>query len=638
MYYPKKNKFITIVGLITILAGVLVICGWLLNIDALETLVPQYVAIKFNIALCMFFLGVATWLTQVPSNNYTRSAFIALSIAIALLGLLGVLQYLLQFHTIIDQLFVNSDDAITGIKYTYNGYSTINTSICILLFGIAFLLLAAKQKSFHLVGQYMLHVVTLISTVAIIGYLYGLSLFYNFSYVSSIPVHTALFFLVISIAASLLYPQYGFTNLFTGNKVGNQMARKLFLPLEFIFIVLGFIRFKTQYNHLTTLEISMYLLTVIMLVICLAIVTIMAVWLNRIDEKRLNAENEVIAINNSLEKRVEERSAELVSMIEKLGENERRYRLLIEHASDAIYVLDLDNNFTEVNASMCKMTGYTHEELLQLKVVNLLEPEHLRMAPIILGLDDLGNATIKELRFMKKDGTVFDVEINVKKFSEDRVLVIARDITTRKATETELKFAELKFRMLAEKSMVGVYIVQKDKFIYVNPRFANIFGYSQDELVNAPSVEIVISKDFKGTTLEHVKGRLNGEVDNIHYEVVGHKRDGTLNSVEYYGSRVIIDGEPTIIGSMIDITERKNAEEHLKAAYEQINSQINNIKNKAWKQSHFICSQVANLKRLAAMLKDHPGDIVALDYMLAELDRLDTGIIEMANDAVIHEN
>lgn len=90
--------------------------------------------------------------------------------------------------------------------------------------------------------------------------------------------------------------------------------------------------------------------------------------------------------------------------------------------------------------------------------------------------------------------------------------------------------------------------------------------------------------------------------------------------------------------ALYNITERKNAENDLKVAYEQIHSQINSIKNMAWKQSHFMRSPVANLKGLAAMLKDDPADTVALNYILMELDRLDTVIIEMANDAAIHQN
>ncbi|HEY9195892.1 MAG TPA: PAS domain S-box protein, partial [Mucilaginibacter sp.] len=378
MYNCQKSKFVTIVSLLTILSGVLVICGWLLDIELLKTLLPQYVAIKFQMAVCLILLGAIALLTQTTSKKYSRPVYVALSIIVFLFGLFGVLQYFLQFHTIIDQAFVNGDDIMTGVKYTYNSYITINSSLCILLFGAAFLLFTTKNNRLHIAAQYMLHLVTIISAVAIIGYLYGLSLFYNYGYVSSMPVHIALFFLMISASASLLHPHYGLTNLFKGDKVGNRMARMLFFPLEFIFIVLGFLRFKAQYSHFLTLELSMYLLTIIMLVICLVIVTVTARWLNRVDEKRTLAENEVITINNSLEKMVEERSAELMNMVEKLGESERKYRSLIEHASDAIYVLDLDNNITEVNASMCKMTGYTRDELLQLKITQLLEPEHLK--------------------------------------------------------------------------------------------------------------------------------------------------------------------------------------------------------------------------------------------------------------------
>ncbi len=57
-----------------------------------------------------------------------------------------------------------------------------------------------------------------------------------------------------------------------------------------------------------------------------------------------------------------------------------------------------------------------------------------------------------------------------------------------------------------------------------------------------------------------------GEVESVHYETMGRKKDGTTNWVEFYGSRAIIGDEPTIIGSMIDITKRKKAEEELRSS------------------------------------------------------------------------
>ncbi|SDD27033.1 PAS domain S-box-containing protein [Mucilaginibacter pineti] len=561
MYYPQKSKFIRVTGLLAILAGIFIALGWIFNINSLQTLFIQYVAIRFNTALCFAFLGTALIITQQPVKPYSRMAFLMLSAAVTCIGIFGVLQYLYHFNSIFDRIF---DHTGNTSAYTFKSYTAINTTACTVLFGAAFLLFSTKSKSLHNIGQFLLHLVTIVSGVALIGYLYGLSLFYDLKYVSSMPVHTAIIFLGLSIAATLLHPSLGVAHIFTGNKVGNLMARRLFLPLEFIFIVLGFLRFKMQYTHLLPLQLSMYLLSLILLLVCLVVIAVSAMWLNQVDEHRTNAENEVIALNNTLEKRVEERSQALMQAIEKLEKSESKYRSLIEHASDAIYVLDLDSNFSEVNARMCQMTGYTREELLQMRVEAIIDPKHLKENPIVIGLNHLYTAVIKERRFVKKNGIVFDVEINVKRFSEDRVLVIARDITARKIMEAELKDAELKFRTLADKSMVGVYIVQKGRFNYVNPRFAEVFGYTQQELIDAESVDIVISTDYKKMAMDNVRARLSGEIDSIHYEARGQCSDGSLNWVEFYGSRVTIDGEPTIIGSMIDITERKKAEEQLR--------------------------------------------------------------------------
>ncbi|SEM59321.1 PAS domain S-box-containing protein [Mucilaginibacter gossypiicola] len=297
---------------------------------------------------------------------------------------------------------------------------------------------------------------------------------------------------------------------------------------------------------------------------CITITITALILLNYIENKRLKSEKKIIKLNNALTERMQHHTAELVETVVKLEVSEEKYRSLIEQASDAIYVIDFEGRFTEVNASLCKMTGYSREELLQLKVEQIIDPENLKSEPVVLGPDDLHTAVMKERRFVKKNGQVFDVEVNVKRFTKDNVLVIARDITNRKVMQAGLREAELKFRTLAEKSVVGVYIVQKGTFIYVNPRFAHVFGYEPDELIGVSSVDVIISEQYKAITLEHVRARLAGEVESINYEVMGIRKDGSNNWVEFYGSRTQIDDEPTIIGSMIDITERKKIEEELR--------------------------------------------------------------------------
>ena len=259
---------------------------------------------------------------------------------------------------------------------------------------------------------------------------------------------------------------------------------------------------------------------------------------------------------------------------DKLKISEEKYRTLVEHASDAIYLVDYEGNFTDVNESMCKMTGYNKTELLKLNIEKLIDPEQLKTDPVKHGPMEPGIAVIRERRFVHKDGHIFDAEINVKQFADDYILVIARDITGRKQMENELREAELKFRTLAEKSMVGVYISQKERFIYVNPRFAEIFGYEPNEIINTKdsAVEIIISEEDRATVRNNIQARYRGGLEIVNYEVAGKKKDGTRNRIEFYGSRVLIDGEPSIIGTMLDVTERSNAEEILKRSEANLKS------------------------------------------------------------------
>lgn len=250
-----------------------------------------------------------------------------------------------------------------------------------------------------------------------------------------------------------------------------------------------------------------------------------------------------------------------------IKESEEKYHSLFEQASDAIYVFNYKGDFIQVNESMCNLVGYTRDELLTMNIADLVNAEMLDKQPLVYSGITPGQSATGERKAIKKDGTIFDVEVNVKRFSDDRILVIARDITERKKMAVELRKAELKFRTLADKSKVGIYILQKGKHVYLNPRFAEVFGYKIDELMHMDNlVNTVVHPDYHAIVFENVRTRVEGDADYLHYEVMGVKKDGSLNWVEFYGSRVIMEGDVTIIGSMIDITERKMAEEALKTS------------------------------------------------------------------------
>ena len=535
--------------------------GWVLHIPVMTQIIPGFIPMVFNTALCFVLFGCALLSAQYNIRRFRSPVYLAFSFAGMLIGLITLFQFLFHFNTGLDELFVKDTEAISP-QHLFAGRMAFNSTINIFILGSGFLALSAQKRNINLLAQYLFHAVTILSAIALVGYLYGVSLFDALFYLSSMATQTAILFFILSVAASLLNPSMGLTHLFTGNRIGNQMARRLFTLMLITVLLIGSLKDQAQHYRVLTLDIGISLLAVCFLLVSLAIIWHTAMWLNKIDSSRSKAEAEVKKINTELEKRVQERTAEY-------QQSEEKYRSLIEHASDAIYMLNNNGNFEDVNESMCKMMGYTREELLQLNVADIIDPEELKIDPLPKVLKNPDQSEFKERSFMRKDKYIFPVEINVKMFSDNRILVMARDITSRKKMETELREAELKFRTIAEKSIVGVYIVKNGKFAYVNPRFAEVFGYQTEELTNTVPIEIVFHESFKNTATENVRKRVSGEVESVHYEAIGQKKDGTTNWVEFYGSRATINGEPTIIGSMIDITERKAAEEELRSSEQQ---------------------------------------------------------------------
>ncbi|UKJ08710.1 PAS domain-containing sensor histidine kinase [Solitalea lacus] len=143
------------------------------------------------------------------------------------------------------------------------------------------------------------------------------------------------------------------------------------------------------------------------------------------------------------------------------------------------------------------------------------------------------------------------------------ISVYITDFTKKFEAELAIREAEAKFRGLVETSIVGVYIIQDGKFRYVNPRFAEIFGYEQDELIDSYPVEVVVAEEDRKIVLNNISDRLKGEKVSIHYEARGRKKDGQIIHVEIFGSRTLCEGKPAIIGSLIDITVRKRAQEQI---------------------------------------------------------------------------
>ena len=145
------------------------------------------------------------------------------------------------------------------------------------------------------------------------------------------------------------------------------------------------------------------------------------------------------------------------------------------------------------------------------------------------------------------------VEVEVLKRYNERL------VSKLKEKNTELMAAEGKFRVLVEQSIVGIYIIQDDQFVYVNPRMAGIFGRSEEEMTSRTVYDFLVPEDH-ALARENIRKRISGGVPSIHYYLRMLHQSGAVLQVEVHSSRADYNGRPAVMGMLLDITERKQAE------------------------------------------------------------------------------
>ena len=244
---------------------------------------------------------------------------------------------------------------------------------------------------------------------------------------------------------------------------------------------------------------------------------------------------------------------------------------IFEAVSDAILIHDVaTGEILEVNRGMCEMFGYSPEEARQLKVTALCgggPGSQLEPALSLLAKAAAGSPQVFEWQARDRAGRVFWVEVHLKPIrfgGRVRVLAVLRDIDRRKQAEKALKESEARYRVVTERSLAGVYVIQDEGFAYVNPTMAQMFGYQPEEMISgAVAPRDLVHPEDLPLVRSNIRRRLSGELEAAHYIFRGLHRDGAVIYCESFGRAVECQGRPAIVGTLLDITERHKTQEAL---------------------------------------------------------------------------
>jgi PAS domain S-box-containing protein len=284
--------------------------------------------------------------------------------------------------------------------------------------------------------------------------------------------------------------------------------------------------------------------------------------------ERRKAEHESLELNQSLERRVAERTAALTT-------SEARFRAMVEHAPEAIVVFDGNTGrFLFGNEHACRLYGVSMERLAELTPADVspeFQPRGRRSSELARELMDEalagGMPVFEWIHQQQPNGRLIPTEVRLLRLpAEGQNLIRASiiDNTERKRAEQALRESEKKFRALFEGSSHGVVLHDEKGILEVNPAAVQIMGcQNPHELLGRHPREMAPAQQPNGESSEVVGRRHMEECmtkGSTRFEWLACAPNGREIPLEIALTRIEWSGRTVIQALITDITERQRAQ------------------------------------------------------------------------------
>jgi PAS domain S-box-containing protein len=537
----KYRSFILITSGFVAALGFNIILSWLFGWTYLISFAPGFTTMKFNTSVGLMLVGLSIFLQHKPAKRPWVEIAKAMGFLVLAIGAATLFEYWTHISLGIDQLVVPDSDVVQ-----YPGRMSQITAICLVLLGFFTTSIGSSSKKYIWLGQAGLHIVTLLSFISLVGYFFQVPQFYKLNFFSSVAIHTAGSLFFLSIAASLVNPTVGITSLFTQNKIGNLMARKMILQMSIVALLLGYIRIWSHRHNLVSVEFGIALFATSFVLLLLFVVWRLSAQLNEIDAQKNEAQN-----------------------------NLDRLKIFLDSTPDPILLLDSTGIIRLANKRTEHVFGYRAAELIG-NDVKMLVPERLypQMTQyryrFLEGQGELPTGWDIELTARRKDGTEFPAEISLSRIESIEGFFLSvdiRDVTVRHAEQVQLNsmatIIDTSSEAIISKNLQGTILTW-------NKGAENILGYTAGEAIGK-SIKVLFPEESHSEGDALMQQVLQGK--NVEqYETKRLRKDGVVIPVAITLSPIRDNGGQIIAVSKIlrDISRRKKAEADLKLLSERL--------------------------------------------------------------------
>ncbi|MBW4360102.1 PAS domain S-box protein [Flavobacterium taihuense] len=257
---------------------------------------------------------------------------------------------------------------------------------------------------------------------------------------------------------------------------------------------------------------------------------------------------------------------------DKLVVSDLNYRNLIEYAGEAILVLNEDTRVSDLNDHACKLFGYSRQELLKMKISDLIFPDQLEKQKLDIEKIKKDKYAILYRKIKRKDGTAIDTEISNRLIEGKGFFAIIRDVTEQNKIQNLVKESEDKYRYLFDKNPATIIIwdLETFKVLEVNELVLTKYGYTIEEWGEMtvfdyrPEEEHQIIKNFRDRILDKGSPRTvtNGYRNHL-------KKNGEKILVEITSHEIVYNNRSAILSLANDVTDKIKAKEELKKREEK---------------------------------------------------------------------